>query len=127
VLVAHESITADIVDAAINIHRRHGPGLLESAYEAVLEYELLKRGLSVERHVRIDLTYDDLVIPSAYCADLIVNGCVVIELKACETKAPVHWRQLMTYLKLTGLRVGLLLNFGQPTMKEGIQRITNGY
>jgi GxxExxY protein len=125
--VLEEDVARAVIDAAVRIHRRLGPGLLESAYEAVLEYELRKRGLVVQRHVQIDLVYNDLVVRDAYCADLIVNECVVVELKATELKAPVHWRQLMTYLKLTNLRIGLLLNFGQPLMKDGIERVVNGY
>ncbi len=104
-----------------------GPGLLESTYEAVLEFELRRRGFRVERQKYIDLTYDELFVPRAFCIDLLVNERVVIELKSAERLAPVHYKQVLTYLKLTNLRLGLLINFGQSTIKEGLHRIVNGY
>jgi GxxExxY protein len=122
-----EETAREIVDAAVQIHRRLGPGLLESAYEAVLHYEMEKRGLQVLRQVELSLTYDDLVVERAYCMDFLVNDSVVIELKASERISSVHYRQLLTYLKVANVRVGLLINFGQPTLKQGLHRVVNGY
>jgi GxxExxY protein len=115
-----------VVDTAVAVHRRLGPGLLESVYERVMAHELKKRGLFVETQVPIALTYDDLHIPHAYNADLILNRKVVVELKSVERSPPVHRKQTQTYLRLTGYKLGYLLNFGEALMREGIVRCVNG-
>lgn len=115
-----------VVDAAYNIHTKVGPGLLESAYELILEHELRKRGLRVERQVAVPLVYDDLVVGDAFRADLIVEDLVILELKSVEQMHPVYAKQLLTYLKLTGKRLGLLINFNTRLIREGITRVVNG-
>ena len=119
--------TGKIVDAAIEVHKTVGPGLFEKAYLACLTHELQCRGLTIERHVKLTLNYKDLVVPGAYYPDLIVSKSVIVEVKAIETVAPIHERQVTTYLRLADLRVGLLLNFGQQTMKAGTHRIVNNF
>jgi len=115
-----------VVDCAIKLHQRLGPGLLESVYETVLAYELRKRGLSVERQVPVSVSYDDIRFDEGFRADLIVNGKVILELKSIERVTNAHKKQLLTYLRLTGLKVGYLLNFGEALMKDGITRSING-
>jgi GxxExxY protein len=115
-----------VVDTAYQLHARYGPGLLESAYEALLEYELIKRGLHVHRQMPVRLIHDEIAIELAYKAGMIINTILIVELKACDQMQPVFKRQLLTYLKLTNLRLGLLINFGMPTIKEGIERVING-
>src|SRR5579862_2727549 len=105
-------VTGAIIDAAIHIHRTLGPGLLESVYLNVLEYELRKRGLRVEREVPIPVVWEEVHLEVGFRADLIVEGMVVVELKSVEAVAPVHKKQVLTYLRLTGMKVGLLINFG---------------
>lgn len=123
--LSENEIAAQIVDAAFNIHRQLGPGLLESAYEAVLDYELRKRGLRVERQVPMSIVYDGVKIDIGYRADLLVENKVIIELKSVEQLAPVHQKQLLTYLRATGMRLGLLVNFGDVLIKNGIKRVAN--
>jgi len=118
-------ISGEIVDASIHVHRCLGPGLLESVYESVLAYALQKRGLKVDRQVPVPVVYDDLQFEEGFRADLIVENAVIVELKSVETIAPVHSKQLMTYLKLMDRRLGLLINFGAPLLKDGIRRIAN--
>jgi len=120
-----DDITGEIVDASIRIHRDVGPGLLESFYEAVLARALERRGLAVERQVLISFEYDDMVFRDALRLDLLVEEKVVVEVKAIEKIAPVHPAQLLTYLKVTELKIGLLTNFGAATMKEGLKRVIN--
>lgn len=115
-----------IVDACFKIHTTLGPGLLESVYEAVLAHELQKRGLSVVRQFSLPVVYDGLVLDEGFRADLIVEDLVIIELKSVEVIAPVHKKQLNTYLRLSGKRLGLLINFGANLIKDGITRIANG-
>jgi GxxExxY protein len=115
-----------VVDAAVHVHRALGPGLLESVYEIVLAFELRRRGLHVARQVPIDVVYENLRIDGGFRADLIVEGCVLVELKSVERSAPVHKKQTLTYLRLANLRLGLLLNFGAPLMREGVTRLVNG-
>ena len=105
-------ITGAIVDAAYHVHTRLGPGLLESVYEAVLAYELAKRGLDVQRQVPIAIGYDELRFDIGFRADLLIEGRVIVELKSVERVLPVHKKQALTYIKLADVRVGLLLNFG---------------
>jgi GxxExxY protein len=115
-----------IVDAAFKIHTRIGPGLLESAYQAMMEYELRKRGLQIEVEIPMPIHYDDLYLETGYRADILVEGLVIVELKSVEKIADVHKKQLLTYLRLSGLHLGLLINFGAPLIKDGITRIVNG-
>ena len=119
-------ISGAIVDAAYHLHARLGPGLLESVYEELLAYELTKRGLKFERQKPVPVRYDDRIIEVGFRADLIVEDAVIVELKSVETLAPVHKKQLLTYLKISGKQLGLLINFGAPLIKNGIVRIANG-
>lgn len=124
--MTHNQVSAVIVDTAIEIHRRLGPGLLESVYQAVLGHELGRRGLRVEREVPIPVVWDGVRIEIGFRADLVVEGMVLVELKSVETLAAVHKKQVLTYLRLTDLRLGLLLNFGAALMTDGIHRVVNG-
>ena len=114
-----------IVDAAYKIHTTLGPGLLESVYETVLSYELEKRGLEVKRQAPLPLVYEKISFDEGFRADLLVNGKVIVELKSLEKVAPVHKKQLLTYLRLADKRLGLLINFGEALIKNGITRIVN--
>jgi len=122
----HNEISGVIVDAAIHIHRRLGPGLLESVYQSVLAFELRKRGLKVAREVGVPIVWEDVKIDAGFRVDLMVEDAVVIELKSVETVTNVHKKQLLTYLRLAGKRLGLLINFGDETLRRGITRIVNG-
>ncbi|MCX7386804.1 MAG: GxxExxY protein [Planctomycetota bacterium] len=124
--MTENKIAKIIVDAAYQIHVRLGPGLLESVYETVLAYELKKRGLNVVRQVPVPVIYDDLDFEEGFRADLIVEDRVIIELKSVENILPVHKKQLLTYLRLKDCRLGLLINFGEALIKDGISRIANG-
>lgn len=115
-----------VVDAAIALHRTLGPGLLESVYELTLAHELQKRGLNVVRQVPVPIIYDDLHFDEGFRADLIVNGSVILELKSVVAITPAHRKQIQTYLRLSGKKLGFLLNFGQAVMKDGIVRAVNG-
>jgi GxxExxY protein len=114
-----------VVDAAIAIHRELGPGLLETAYEAILARELMDRGLAVERQVPVPIQFRGIRFEEGFRADLIVAGKVILELKSVETVNNAHKKQLLTYLKLTGMKLGFLLNFGEALMKNGITRTVN--
>jgi GxxExxY protein len=118
-----ERVATQIVDAAYKIHSKLGPGLLESAYVVLMEYELTKRGLQVQKEVPLPVVYEDVRLDAGYRIDLIINGCVIIELKAVERIHPVHEAQLLTYLKLTGIRLGILINFNTKLIKDGIKRV----
>lgn len=120
-------ITGAVVDAAIEIHRTLGPGLLESAYEEVLAIELMSRGLLVERQVAVPFAWKGHHIAYGFRVDLLVERRVIVELKSTEKHSPIHVRQLLTYLRILKLRHGLLLNFGAPRMIDGIQRVSNGF
>lgn len=115
-------VSGEVLDAAIEVHEALGPGLLESAYHDCLEHELKLRGLNVERDVPIDLDYKGLHVGAAYFPDLIVNDVVVVELKAAADLTREHEAQLMTYLRLTKCRLGILLNFHAPRLREGFLR-----
>lgn len=116
-------LTSTIIDAAIRVHRETGPGLLEGVYVECLAFELVDRRLEVERGLRIPLTYRGRALASHYLLDLRVSRCVIVEVKSVAQLAPVHSAQLITYLKLAGCRVGLLINFNVPLLKQGIRRI----
>ncbi len=124
--MTENEIAKQIVDAAFKIHTTLGLGLLESVYEAVMNYELQKRGLHVDRQVPIAVVYEALRFEEGFRADLIVEGKVIIELKSVEKTAAVHKKQVLTYLRLTGKRLGLLINFNEELIKHGITRIANG-
>lgn len=122
-----DRITGEVVDAAVGIHRRLGPGLMEAVYEAVLARELERRGVRVQRQVRAPFEYDGLSFDEGLRIDLLVEGQVVVELKSVERVAPVHRKQVLTYLRLLKLPVGLLINFGAATLKDGLHRIVNDF
>lgn len=118
-------LSAIIVDCCYRIHRKLGPGLLESVYEEVLCYELLQMGLSFSRQKGIPVYYNELMLELGFRADIIVEEKVIIEIKSIESLLPVHRKQLLTYLKLTGIKLGLLVNFNEALIKNGIVRIVN--
>jgi len=120
-----EQIAKDTVDAAMKLHIALGPGLLESVYTVILQRKLEERGYVVEREVPIAIVFEGMKFEMGFRADLIVNKCFIIELKSVERLAPVHAKQLLTYLKLTGFRLGLLINFGEPLLRDGIKRLVN--
>jgi GxxExxY protein len=125
-MLRENDIAATIVDAAYKVHRTLGPGLLESAYETILVYELQKRGLSVATQVPVPVIYESVKMDIGFRADLIVEDLVIIELKSIEKIVPVHKKQLLTYLRLAEKRLGLLINFGEELIKDGISRVANG-
>jgi len=118
-----DMIARTVVDAAFRVHKTLGPGLLESVYEQCLCHELSKRNVPFEAQVRLPIIYDDARIDSGLRLDLLVNGEVVVELKAVERMLPLFEAQLLTYLKLSGKRLGLLINFNVPVIREGIRRL----
>ena len=123
----HENDIAKIVvDAAYKIHTRLGPGLLESAYQVILAYELRTRGLRVETEVPMPVTYEGISLEIGFRADMVVEDLVILELKSVENVADVHKKQLLTYLRASGKRLGLLINFSAPIIRQGITRIVNG-
>ena len=115
-----------IVDSTIAIHKELGPGLLETVYEIILAYELKKRGLSVERQVPVQIEYQGIKFEEGFRADIIVEKKVILEIKSIETVNKAHKKQILTYLKVTGCKLGYLLNFGEALMKDGVSRIING-
>jgi len=122
-----ETLANIAVDCGFHIHKDIGPGLLESAYEMLLFESLSRRGLLVERQVAVSLKANGIVIDNAFRADLFVERTLLIEVKSTETHAPVHAKQLLTYLRLMDLPLGLLMNFGAGTFKEGVRRIVNNH
>ncbi len=118
----HEDLSERVIGAAIEVHRQLGPGLLESAYEACLEHELASNGVKVARQVPITLKYKGIAIDEGYRIDLVVEDSILIELKSVKAVEPVHEAQLMTYLRLSGIRVGLLMNFNTTVLKNSIIR-----
>ena len=121
-MLIHERVTDDVIGAAIRVHQQLGPGLLESAYEACLAHELAQRGLSYQRQVDIPLIYDGCRLDSGFRIDLLVEREVVVELKSVDKLLPIHEAQLMTYLRLSRKKVGLLINFNVLRVKDGILR-----
>jgi GxxExxY protein len=115
-----------VVGAAIEVHKQLGPGLLETTYELALMYELTDRGLTVKRQVPIPIQYRGVQLEEGFRADIIVADKVMLELKSLESLNDIHKKQLLTYLKLTGIKLGYLMNFGESLMKKGITRIVNG-
>jgi GxxExxY protein len=124
--MTENEISKEIVDASFKIHTRRGPGLLESVYETVLAYELEKRGLKVVRQKTIPVIYDEIHLEEGFRADLVVEDKVIVELKSVETLAKVHKKQVLTCLRLSAKRLGLLINFGEELIKDGITRVVNG-
>lgn len=122
-----EALAAIVVDCGYHLHHELGPGLLESAYELILEKVISTRGLAVQRQVCVPIRYGGVVVNNAFKIDLLIEGRLVVELKSTERNAPVHAKQLLTYLRLMKLPLGLLMNFGQPTFKGGLQRVANNY
>ena len=123
--MTENEIAAQIVDAAYKIHTTLGPGLLESVYEAVLSEELRRRGLAVLRQQPIPVVYESVKLEVGFRADLVVGGKVIVEIKSVEAVAPVHKKQLLTYLRLADKRLGLLINFDTEMIKNGISRVVN--
>ena len=118
-------LTGEVIGAAIEVHKHLGPGLLESAYEECLCHELSLRKITYERQIPLPINYKQLKLDCAYRLDLVVEDKVILELKSCERIEDIHKAQLLTYLKLSGLQLGLILNFNVPIMKEGIVRVVN--
>ena len=123
---ALDDITGGIVDAAYRLHTGLGPGLLESVYETVLARDLARRGFQVERQKIVAFDYDGMHFADSFRIDLLIDSAVVVEIKSVERLMPVHPKQVLTYLRLLNLPVGLLINFGAPTLKEGVHRVVNG-
>ena len=120
-----EHICSLVVDAAFKLHKDIGPGLLESAYETILAAKLEDIGLVVDRQVPIDIQYEQVHLPAAFRVDLLVEKRVIIEIKSVEKTLPVHAKQVITYLRLTNLTHGFVINFGTPMFKDGIKRLLN--
>ena len=118
-----EAVARTVVDSAFRVHTTLGPGLLESVYEACIDHEIRKRGLGVQRQVSMPIVYDTLRLESGLRLDMVVDGKVVVEIKAVDRVMSVHKAQLLSYLRLSGLRLGLLVNFNVPLIRDGIERI----
>ena len=116
-----------VIDSAIQLHRETGPGLLESVYETLLSYELEARGLAVQRQVSIPMTYKNIRFDEGFRADIIVEDKIILELKSVDNTSKAHKKQVLTYLKLSGMKLGYLLNFGEERMVDGICRLLNGH
>jgi GxxExxY protein len=124
--MTENEIAKQILDAAFAVHSKLGPGLLESVYEVVPAYELQKRGLTAERQKPMPIMYDNIRFDEAFRSDLVVNGKVIAELRSVEALLPVHAKQLLTQLRLSSIKLGLLINFGGAHLKNGIKRVING-
>jgi iron complex transport system substrate-binding protein len=122
-----EAVARTAVDCGFHIHTEFGPGLLETAYEALMAEALRQAGLAVKRQVSVPLVYKSVVVDNAFKIDLLVEESLIIELKSVEKLAPVHGKQVLTYLRLANLRLGLLMNFGQAMFKDGIRRVVNDH
>ena len=119
-------LSSIIIGAAIEVHKALGPGLLESAYEGCICHELSSEGLSLERQKPLAVRYKGINLDCGYRLDAVVENAIILELKSCEKIEPIHKAQLLTYLRLSGLKLGLLLNFNVPLMRDGIVRVVNG-
>ncbi len=122
-----ERIAGEIVDAAVRLHMRVGPGLLESVYETLLGNDLAQRGLTVERQKWITTAVDGVRFSKAFRIDLLIEGQVLVEVKSVDLLLPVHWKQVLTYLRLLDLRLGFLINFKEERLKDGLKRLVNRY
>ena len=118
-------ITGKIIEYAIKVHKTLGPGMLEGAYEICLMHELVRYGFEVERQKKLAIVYDGIRLDAGYRIDLIVNGCVIVEVKAVERLHPVHEAQLLSYLRMTGLSLGLVMNFNMKLLRDGVKRVVN--
>lgn len=125
--MGHDEITRAVIGAAIKVHKALGPGLLESAYQACMTYEVGSSGLQVEAQKPIPLIYEGLKLECGYRLDLVVERQVIVEIKAVEALHPIHVAQMLTYLKLTGCQVGLLMNFNVKNLVAGVRRVVNNY
>ena len=123
--MTENEIAKEIVDAAFKIHKSIGPGLLESVYEVILSHELINRGLKTDRQQSIPIEYNGVKFDQGFRADLVVENKVIVELKSVENIQPVHKKQLLTYLRLADMRLGLLINFGSALLKDGVSRVVN--
>ena len=123
----HEDITRRIISAAMNVHTSLGAGLLESAYDVCLVHEFALRGLQFQHQVRLPVIYDTIKLDAGYRIDFLVENCVIVELKAVERLVPLHTAQMITYLKLSGRSVGLIINFNVTHLRHGIKRVVNEY
>ncbi len=124
-IVKENRVAEDVVEAAFRIHRALGPGLLESVYEILLAHELVGLGHDVERQRPVAIRYGQVAFDVGFRADMVVDGCVILELKAVEKQLPVHSRQLLTYIRAADMKLGMLVNFGECRMKDGITRVVN--
>jgi GxxExxY protein len=124
--MTHNQISQAVVDTALHIHRSLGPGLLESVYLAIMSHELKKKGLRVATEVPVPVSWEGVTLEVAFRADMIVEEAVVVELKSVEKTLPVHKKQMLTYLRLTGKQLGLVVNFGEEMLANGISRVVNG-
>jgi len=124
-MLEEDRIAKEVVDAAVKLHKQFGPGVYESVYEPLMVYELEKRGFDVRNQIEAPLAYDGIKFDVGFTMDVVVTERVILELKSIERLQPTHLKQLLTYLRLTGLRGGLLINFGEAVLKNGIHRIVN--
>ena len=124
--MTENEVSKVVVDAALKVHRLLGPGLLESVYEVVLAHELRSRGLNVQRQLSVPVHYENVHFDEGFRAELVVEGKVIVEIKSVEVTKRVHKKQVLTYLRLADMRLGLLLNFGAELIRDGITRIVNG-
>ncbi|TGM88614.1 GxxExxY protein [Leptospira licerasiae] len=122
-----DEITEIIIGSALKIHKDIGPGLFESVYEFILEKELQKQNLQVDRQKNITFRYEDIIFENAFRVDLLVENRIIVEVKSVENILPIHAKQTLTYLRLMNLRYGLLINFNEKLLKNGITRLVNGY
>ena len=120
-----DRIAKEVVDAAIKLHKHFGPGVYETVYEPVLIHELNKRNFTTRNQIPVPLVYEGIIFDVAFKMDVVVSELVILELKSVEKLEPVHFKQLLTYLRLTGLCLGLLINFGEAVLKNGIHRVVN--
>lgn len=118
-------VTGKIIELSIKVHKSLGPGMLEGAYEICLTHELVKNGFKVERQKKLPITYEGIRLDAGYRIDLIVNDSVIVEVKAVERLNPVHEAQLLSYLRMTGVRLGLLINFNMKMLRDGVKRVVN--
>lgn len=124
--MTEDELSKIIVDISYKIHTKLGPGLLESVYEAILYHELIKKGLKVERQKPIPVIWDDVYLDIGFRSDLIIENKVIVEIKSVEKLSNTHLKQLLTYIKITGLKLGLLINFNEALIKNGIKRVVYG-
>jgi GxxExxY protein len=123
--MTENELSYQIIGAALKVHKNVGPGLLESAYESALAFELRNSGHNVREQVSLPFVYAEIKLEAGYRVDLIVNQMVILEIKSVEVLLPVHYAQLLTYLRLTGMKLGLLINFNEVNLKNGIHRVVN--